>query len=268
MPVVNYDSSVNDKSVVLWSNFLEITGNTYLNDDPAHPAINALTDSTYDYWRQASGAANTYIRKIGGAPWTAGALGISGHNLGTTGSTIVLSTSTDGGTTWGPVFPSYSPTSDADILFVFPDITTSDWEILIFGGTGAIVSVLKLGQKLVFPCTPVDSYTPTHHARHYGKMFNRSIKGHLLGNRVMSGGMETTVEFPFVNRGFVDGPLLGFEDAYNKGRGFFYAGWPNGKAVDCSYAWAGSEEAIVNVTYIEGEKLADLSFSMQGYVPV
>lgn len=67
MPVVNYDSSVNDKSVVLWSNFLETTGsaNIYTNDDPAHPAINALTDSTYDYWQQ-SGSLNTSIAKVGG----------------------------------------------------------------------------------------------------------------------------------------------------------------------------------------------------------
>ena len=123
-----------------------------------------------------------------------------------------------------------------------------------------------VGSKLAFPHTPIDSYTPLHHARRYEKMFNDSIKGVMLGNRVMASGAETDVDFGFVNRSFVDGPLRAFESHYNQGGTFFYAGWPAGQPLDMGYCRADSEYAIVNVEYIEGDGLANLSMGLKAYV--
>lgn len=264
MPVINYDPAVNDKTVILYSNLLEETGNTYSGHASGHSGENALTDTTYDYWQQDQ-FSNTSIVKDGAfASRKASALGVSGHTLGSTGSTLRLEVSEDL-ISWSGVIAAQSPITDDDLIILFPEVTATHWRVRFGGGYNTIVSNIKLGIPLVFPCTPIDDYTPVHHSRRYKKEFNTSIKGHLLGNRVQSSGFETSCDFPLINRAFVDGPLLGFEDHYNRGRPFFYAGWPNGKPQDMGYAWASSDEATVSVTYVEGDKLADVSFSMQGF---
>lgn len=261
MPVILTDQTAAKKTVVLWSDSFKDSVLTAFNDQAANPAQNAVNDSTFDYWGQA-GSSITRLRKTGtGNNLTANACGISGHNLATTGSTIYVLYSDDMAT-WTNATPPYSPTTDEDIFFIFPQRTHLHWEIAFGGSTGAYVSNVKLGNRLDFTCTPVTGYRPTHHSRKYTKYFNNSVEGHLLGNRVMASGGTTTVEFPEIPRSFVDGPLRGFEDHYNRGRSFFYAGWPGGKPQDMAYAWADGEDAMVDVSYTNGDKLATVGFGM------
>lgn len=261
MPVVLTDPLANNKTVVLWSDSFKDSVLTAFNDQGINPAQNALNDSTFDYWGQA-GSSITRLRKAGtGNNLTANACGISGHNLATTGSTIYVLYSNDL-TTWANATPPYSPTTDEDIFFIFPQRTHLHWEIAFGGSTGAYLSNVKLGNRLDFPYTPIEGYRPAHQSRKFTKYFNNSMEGHLLGNRVMSAGGTTTVEFPDVARSFADGPLLGFKNHYDRGRTFFYAGWPNGKPQDAAYAWADSEDAAIDVAYTHGSKRASVSFGM------
>ena len=260
MPVVLTDPTAADKTVILWDNPLENSVLSSSGDQPINPAINAINDSTFDYWGN-NGTGSTYLGKSGSAGiLTANALGVSGHNLATTGGSIYLRRSVDN-VTFSNVITPYSPLTNDDLFFIFPVESNVYWRIL-FDGVGSYVSNVKLGQRLDFPCTPVVGYKPTHHSRKYTKYFNNSVEGHLLGNRVMSSGGSTTVDFPEIPRSFVDGPLRGFEDHYNRGRSFFYAGWPGGKPQDMAYAWADGEDAMIDVTYTGGDKLATVGFGM------
>lgn len=262
MPVVLTDDTANNKTVILWDNHFERTANLYTNDSPTNPASNAITDSTFDFWQQLSTAGPTRMKKIGDvANLTANALGISGHNLGTTAGTIFLTYSEDD-ITYTNVVEPYSPLTDEDILFIFPQRTQLYWQVAFASSGGGYISNVKLGRRLDFPYTPIEGYRPTHHSRKFTKYFNNSIEGHLLGNRVMSSGGTTTVEFPDLDRAFVDGPMRGFEDHYNRGRSFFYAGWPNGKPQDIAYAWADGEDAMIDVAYTNGSKRASVGFGM------
>ena len=261
MPVVLTDQSAANKAVVLWDNIFEGVEYISLGEDPVNPAQNALNDSTFDFWRNGSSSSNTTIRKTGAVARSADALGVSGHNLATTGSTIRLRRSSDL-VNWTDVFSPYTPITNDDLLFIFPVETNTYWEVIFGTSTSAYVSNIKLGRRLEFPCTPVVGYKPTHHSRKYTKYFNNSVEGHLLGNRVMSSGGTTTVDFPEIPRSFVDGSMLGFEDHYNRGRSFFYAGWPGGKPQDMAYAWADGEDAMIDVTYTGGDKLATVGFGM------
>lgn len=259
MPVILSDQTAADKTVILWDNLLErvVVETTGAQSD--NPGVNALNDSTFDYWGN-SGSGITSMTNIGGSRLSASAFGVSGHNLATTGGKMFLRYSNDLVTFTDAILP-YSPLTNDDLLFIFPVRSHTYWRVS-FNGTGSYVSNVKLGQRLDFPCTPVVGYKPTHHSRKYTKYFNNSIEGHLLGNRVMSSGGTTTVEFPEIPRSFVDGPLLGFEDHYNRGRSFFYAGWPGGKPQDMAYAWADGEDAMIDVTYTGGDKLATVGFGM------
>ena len=262
MPVVLTDPLANNKTVVLWDNHFERTTNQYTNDSATNPASNSINDSTFDYWEQLSTTGPTRMKKIGtAATLRANALGISGHNLGTTAGTIFLLYSEDDINYTNVVLP-YSPLSDEDILFIFPERTHLYWQVAFTGTGGSYISNVKLGMRLDFPYTPIEGYRPTHHSRKFTKYFNNSIEGHLLGNRVMSSGGTTTVEFPDVARSFADGPLLGFKNHYDRGRAFFYAGWPNGKPQDIAYAWADSEDAAIDVAYTHGSKRASVAFGM------
>lgn len=264
MPVVISDASANNKAVVLSDAIWQGSVLTGIADDPANPALNATTDSTYDFWRQG-GTAITRLRKTGAAiDITANACGISGHNLGSTGSRLYVLYSDDG-TNWFNAVTPYDPLTDDPIFFIFPIRTHTFWEVAFGLSTGAYVSNVKLGRRLDFPCTPIDSYTPTHHAKRYEKYFNTSMNGQFLGTRVRSVGGSTDVSFPMIQRDFVDGPLLGFEDAYNRGRTFFYAGWPGGKPQDVAYCRARGQDDIVQVEYVQGQRLANLSFGVNTF---
>ena len=260
MPVVLTDPLANNKTVVLWSNALEGVTLSSQGDQPDNPALNAMNDSTFDYWGNA-GAGSTYLGKSGTAGnMVANAFGVSGHNLASTGGSVYLRSSPDN-VNFTNVITPYAPITNEDIIFIFPTESHLHWRIL-FDGVGSYVSNVKLGRRLDFPYTPIEGYRPTHHSRKFTKYFNNSIEGHLLGNRVMSSGGTTTVEFPDLDRAFVDGPMRGFEDHYNRGRSFFYAGWPNGKPQDVAYAWADGEDAMIDVAYTNGSKRASVGFGM------
>lgn len=261
MPVINTDPLANDKAVVLWFNRLELTGNEYFGDDPLNPGSNALTDTTYDYWKQA-GSGITTIKKVGTvAPVTSNAFGVSGHNLGTTGSKIYLRGSNDD-VNFVNIIEPYAPLTDEDLLFIYPTVSYTYINVIVGESTGAYVTNIKLGSRLEFPCTPIVGYTPVNHSWRYQKYFNNSIEGHLLGNRVRAKGGTTTVSFPEIPRSFVDNELPGFEDHYARGRTFFYAGWPNGQPKDMGYCRASGENDAVNVSYTGGSKLATVNFGI------
>lgn len=261
MPVVLTDESVANKTTILWNNYLTFPA-TVISAGGAtegNPVENIAQEATYNFW-QAPDAFSAITFFDFGIARSTSALGISGHTIATSGvSLVVLRYSTDG-VTWVPLW-THTPTTNEDLLYLFPAENYRYWSVN-FQGAAPIVSNMFLGPRLEFPYTPIEGYRPTHHSRKYTKYFNNSIEGHLLGNRVMSSGGTTTVEFPDLDRAFVDGPMRSFEDHYNRGRSFFYAGWPGGKPQDVAYAWADGEDAMIDVAYTNGSKRASVGFGM------
>lgn len=269
MPVIVNGAVDGSKSHILWDNVLSRSNITQAGTMPQYPAINAAKDpNTWSSWR-ASGGSATYLTAnvpAGSGNRNIGALGVAAHNLATTATNISVQYSTDG-SSWTLAAPIYSPLTDEDILILFPVVNAQYWRVNMLGGLGSI-GVVYLGNTLIMPHPPTDDYVPLHHARQYEKMFNDSLKGQFLGNRVMSAGASTQVDYGFVDRSWADGPLRGFEDHYNKGGTFFYASWPSGKPQDMGYCRAGSSDEIMAVEYIEAEKMASLSFGLEAYVGV
>lgn len=267
MPVVIFGTPPRQNvanSIVLRDNYLTKGVFSSSGDLPAYPGENAIDPATYNSWR-GSGTSSS-ITSVHAGTFGAACLGIAAHNAATNGCEIFAQYSTDSGSTWTNCAPGYTPTTNEDFMIIFPSVVLGNaWRVRVRNGN-CNIGVAFLGPLVSFPHTPIDSYTPLHHARQYTKLYNRSIPGHLLSNRVMGSGAETTVDFGFVRRDFVDGPLVGFEDHYNRGGTFFYAGWPEGKPRDMGYCWAPTENSRMNVEYIEGDKLASLSFDVASYV--
>jgi len=262
MPVVSAPLTQNlNKSTVAWDNKATASNVSASTAAAGYPAVQATDPATWSSWRPTSVPA--WLRSDMGVATVIDAVGIAAHTLASSGAVVAVQRSSNN-VTWTTVY-TYTPTSDEDVLILFPAVSARYWRVYV---TGAVANLgyVSFSQRLTFPHTPVDSYTPLHHARKYTKMFNDSIKGAMLGNRVMAAGAETAVDLGFVDRSFVDGALRGFESHYNQGGTFFYAGWPQGQPLDVGYCRAGSEDEIIQVQYVEAGKLAELSFSVMAYV--
>lgn len=265
MPVININNPPDlNKSFVSWNNYVPASTITANGSVAGFPPINVSDPATYNSWKAPSAAAARINFDLGSVR-TISTVCIAAHDMATVGAGVQLLVSDDGVSYTELSY--HTPTTNEEIIFNFAP-QSRRYVSLNFNLAAPSIGVVFISDRLTFPCTPVDGYKPTHHARKYTKMFNSSIRGQFLGNRVMGAGGETEVQFPSIPRDFVDGPLRGFENWYNRGNTFFYAGWPGGKPVDCAYCRAIGDEDTVDVSYVNGAKLATLSFGIQTYVGV
>ncbi len=264
MPVVMQSGySMPNRTHVLFNNVMTLGNTTFGNEAAGFPGVNVLDPATYNSWRaNTQGGATITVDTTN--PRTYSGVGIAAHNMASVGSRVAIQQSTNG-TDWSTII-LVTPMTNEDLFIIFDTVSTS-WFRLNFQLAIPNIGVVIAGPCRDFPSTPIDSYTPSHHSKQYTKYFNNSLQGQFLGNRVMGSGGTMSVQFPHIQRDWVDGPLINFEDHYNRGGSFFYAGWPGGKPQDMAYAWPGSEDSIIDVEYVNADKLATVSFDMQFYNP-
>ena len=228
--------------------------------DPLHPAINLIDQDTWNGWRAPVALASA-VYDFGTAVEVDG-IGISGHNLATSGAELYIQRSTDN-TNWTTEV-TYIATTDEDVYILTNSFTYRYWRIRV--SQPCFISNAVIGKRLQFPNAPTDDYVPLHHARTYRKMRNESMMGQRLSTRTMSIGAETEVSFDYVLRPWTDGPLRAFESWYNQGGSFFYASCPAKYPLDMGYCWAADEDGRIDVTYIEADKLSSVTFGIESYV--
>ena len=255
--------SLPNRAHVLFNNVATISNTTFGSQAYGFPGVNVFDPATYNSWQANSlGGAVMTINTANDRTYSG--VGIAAHNMASVGSRVLVQHSANG-TDWTTV-SLVTPLTNEDIFIIFNPISVS-WFRLNFQLAVPNIGLVIAGPCRDFPSTPIDSYTPAQHSKQYTKQFNRSIQGQFLGNRVMGSGGMMDIQFPHVTRDWVDGPLLNFEDHYNRGGTFFYAGWPGGKPQDMAYGWPGSEDSIIDVEYVIADKLATVSFDMEFYNP-
>lgn len=248
----------NAASVAWQSRAVTVTASGSATD---YPAINVTDPATWSSWR-ASGT-NGWVRYDFGSAVAIDAVGISAHNLATSATGFSVQHSANG-STWTTV-TSQSPLTDEDIYILMPIVTARYWRILL-SGPPANIGVLVFSQKLSLLHAPLDGYTPLHHARQYTKLFNDSIRGQFLGNRVMAAGAETDIDMGFYERVWMEGNIRPFESHYNQGGTFFYAGCPSRWPLDMGYCRARGGDETLSIEWTEADKMATLSFGVRSYV--
>lgn len=250
-----------NKATVIWDNAWANGTITATSELQGYPAINVADPSTNTSWRSIGTVAGAVMLDAGYSVRT-DCFGIAAHNIFSMGATISIQYSFDGSSWNGIMAPT--PDSDDDIMMIFPEITARYWRFYVSNPCN--IGVIFSGKRLIFPNPPVNNYTALHHAKKYTKYFNTSIGGHLISNRVQSVGAETEVNLGFVKREFVENNLVGFQDHYNQGGTFFYAGVPSMYPKDIGYCTASSDDAVMDVSFIHAEKLASLKFGVRAYV--
>lgn len=249
-----------NSATVVWQAVRPTVSST--GSSPGYPAINVTDPATWSSWR--GNQANARLTYDFGSPVSVDGAGVAAHDMATSGVTsLALQSSTDN-TTW-VTRVTYPTLTNEDIFMVFPAVTARYWRIIIVGPE-CHIGVLAVGKRLVFPHAPVDGYTPLHHARQYTKMFNDSMRGQFLGNRVMAAGAETSIDMGFLERPWLEGNIRPFEYHYNQGGTFFYAGCPAKYPLDMGYCRAAGDDETLAIEWTEADKMATLSFGIRSYV--
>jgi len=214
--------------LVLFDNILldgTVTATTSATDAPV---ANLLTDSTFDFWKPTT-TSGTVSLSLGVAA-TASALGISGHDLGTQGATVVVKR---GLTTLATI----NPTDDSTIIILFASGSDTAYSVEISGATAApYISNLFLGVPLVFESGIIPSYTPLWMAEEVELLMNESLGGQFFQNRIIRKSANTAVNLNILDRSFIEGATFqSFRRHYNDGRTFFFAAGPSNFEDDGSF---------------------------------
>ena len=214
--------------LVLYDNILldgTVTATTEATDAEVG---NLLTDSTFDFWKPTTTSGTISLAL--GTTATASALGISGHDLGTQGATVVIKR---GVTTLATI----NPTDDSTIIALFASGTDTAYSVEISGATAApYISNLFLGVPLVFESGIIPSYTPLWMAEDVELLMNESLGGQFFQNRVIRKSANTNVNLNILDRTFIEGvDFQAFRRHFNDGRTFFFAAGPSAFEDDGSF---------------------------------
>lgn len=260
MPAVVIGQEINAVCVTWFNQFTA----GRIMESPVGDRANVTDPATWSSWYGSGSLWNPITFDLGANPSPMSSVGIAAHNLATKAVKYRILYSFNN-VDWIGVAPAVLPTTDEDIHVIFPEVTARYWRVLM-EGQGASIGVIIGGPTLQFPHSPLDGYTPLHHARRYTKLFNDSIKGQFLNNRVIASGAETDVDLGFLPRPWVDARIRGFERHFNTGGTFFYSGCPSKYPLDTGYCRAASSEEVVEIEWIEREKMANVAFRIQSYV--
>lgn len=227
-----------------------------------YEAVNVIDDATWNSW--AFSGVPKVVSVDRGSSVMCNAAGIAAHTAGTNGSGLRIQYSSDD-ITWNNATSVYSPLTDDTIFWLFPNTTARYWRLQVLNAE-CNIGVLKIGEKFAFDNSPISGHRPIHHSKTYDMLSNKSQTGHLLNNRVIRRGASTSIDMGLMDRTFVEGSMLSFEEHYNTGRSFFYCGSPLYTPDDMGYCWRPNGGNTMNITWEEGDDLAQVDFEVEAYV--
>lgn len=246
---------------VLFNNIFEEYAITYTNQATGFAAANIADDETWSSWKPTSVPAS--VSADVGIARMYNAAGISAHTLGSNGATVRIQYSDDD-VTWSNA-ADYTPLTDEDIFFIFEDTTARYWRVRILNAV-ANIGVCKIGKRLIFPATVLSGHKPLHHSRKVELLNNTSMTGQFLGNRRLKQSAQTNVNLGLLDRAWVEGTLPTFENHYNNGRTFFYCSDPTNAPKDFGYCRRPQSSDEMNITWEEGDILAQVDFDVEAFV--
>lgn len=230
-------------------------------ESPTNQVENAIDGNTFDYWTQTAPNGALYVDL--GSPKTCDGLGVSAHDIGTSGAGIALYHSSDGISY--TLALSTSPSDNSTIFALFPSITARYWAVAVTTSTANIGAII-LGERLKFKSGVLSGHISMHNSKR-SKMLNSTTQsGHLRGNRIIRYGIEGSVDFGLVDTSFGDGDFQAFKDHYNSGDVFFYAGSPAKWPKDIALCWRPEAASDITPSYQEGGLLMDLSMEVSAFV--
>jgi len=194
----------------------------------------AATPQTYSAWRPVSLPATWAINA--GSAQAVDYCGIGAHEIGSNGGTVFVEYLV--GATWTQA-ATVTPTDDAALLFLFPEVTAQQWRIRITGTTAPRVGNIRFGRATVLPQRSTFSPAlPITESEQFTYNVNVSATGEWLGRSVVAAGLQFSVQISHVSEAFADSEWALFRVHCNEGDATFYiAPKPFKYPKEVAYAW-------------------------------
>jgi hypothetical protein len=230
---------------VAWDNLAATatvqSGNT---SKPDGALTNAITGTTFDYWRPNVTGTTVQFRITLPVALSISFVGVAAHNLASLGASAQVQRSTNSGSTWTTGGVAATPIADNGPV-AFRMATTGndalDWRVNITGltsGADLYAGVIFFGFDLVIPTRLYSGYSPAIVPTEVQLQSNVSVGGNLLGSQIIGQGSTLAAGLRYLTPGFVRGASwLSFMRHYNAGKGLFFAWRPATFADDVHYCW-------------------------------
>lgn len=173
--------------------------NNLLNASTSGPD-KALTPNTYERWTSASGTMTATFQLSSATDIDC--IAIAGHNLGSTGSEIVVAVAPTVAGTFTDV-GAKTPTDNSAMMFMFDKQSVADVQITVTGGTDREIAVvfagtcLQMYQPLYGGHTPIDLSAETEYQQ------NGSDTGQFLGRNIIRKGTRASYSWRHLDDSWV-----------------------------------------------------------------
>ena len=156
----------------------------------------ALIPNTYERWTSASGTMQDTFQ-----PTTSvkvNFVAIAAHNLGTTGSEIVIETAPTVAGTWTQRAGA-TPTTNRPLFFTFDDVDdVEDVRVTVTGGTNREIGVIYAGEVLIMQRALYGGHTPINLSSMTEYRNAVSDSGQFLGRRIRRKGQQTSFAWQYL----------------------------------------------------------------------
>lgn len=231
---------------------------------------NMLGPQTFDFWEP-----DRFADSMGAAceltqPMTADCAAIIGHNLATVGAQVAIQHKLTDGNWTDPLTARLNPDTNDDILFLFPERTSTAYRVWITIPAGVtppvspVISIAMIGQRLLIPDGITEGYTPLNLARQVDLQPNITRGGQFLGNRVQRVGAGTSISLAQQERHWIENDAQDFIAHYNAGKPFIWASCPEFLPNDMAYCWRSG--GVLSASYGQGAIYGEMSMEVQAYV--
>lgn len=261
MSVVIETGALNtSKHAILVENILSANSMTASSGASDAPISNAVDGATFDFWTPTAMPAD--FTSNPGVASSADCMGVVAHDLGSKGVTIDLDYWD--GASWVDIF-DVSPADNATLMVVFPEVSATQFRATFTGSAAFSIGHMALGKRLAVPSGIVGDYAPPNWSKRSETLGAVSNSGQFLNQRVVRRGAATSISLGRVARSWFEQDGLAFQEAYNDGSPFFFAGWPDTLADDVAFCRRPGGGGSMQAPIIEKDWVS-LSFEVESYV--
>lgn len=204
--------------------------------NPLHPATNANTVTTFEFWRPTAMPATWGVDAVTSVECDY--VGIVGDIQG---RSVSVEYSTDN-VTWTEAI-AFVPINRV-AMGLFSSVSARYWRVL-FDGSIPNVAVIYIGKSLAMQRSIYQGHTPITLSRTTQKINNVSDRGQYLGTSIIRTGVETSAEYRYLSASWYRANFDPFVRAART-RPFFFAWRPASFPNEVGYVWTNEDIAPEN----------------------
>lgn len=206
-------------------------------------ATNVQNGLTWNFWKPTT--QNSYLDFAFGSSTTINYVGIAAHNMGTQGNTVLIQRANGTSPETYTTIDSHTPTDDSVIMFLFDDVSNTDFRISITGGSVPSIGVVYMGDVMVSERPFYGGHTPITLSKKTVVRPQKSEGGQWLGRTKIREGAQTSITINNLSAAWVRSTFSDFIDSAID-YPFFFAWRPTSYPAEVAYCWTAGDITASN----------------------